>query len=69
MRKPKHFKVMGFLMFQGKQKPIIFPRHGENEFPKNRETNENHKHDEVMAWLNVSGKTDIHTFPETCQKA
>ena len=33
MKKPKHSKVMGFLMFQVEQKSIQFPKHGENEFP------------------------------------
>ena len=68
MRKLKHSKGVGFLLFQVKQKPIQFPKHGENEFPENRESMGNHKHSKVMRFLNVSRETDIHTFPKTRKK-
>ena len=28
----------------------------------------NRKHFEVLGFLNVSGQTDIHTFPKPCEK-
>ena len=68
MRKPTYSKVMGFLIFQVKQKPMQFPKHGENEFPRIWESMANPKHSEIMGFLNASGETDIHRFAETCQK-
>ena len=68
MKKLKNSKVMAFLMFQVKHKPIQFPKHGEYEFPKIRESMRNPKHSEVIGFLYVSGETDIHRFRETCEK-